>query len=211
MFKKNIIILLSFILFFCENKRIELPIYGIPIINSRILENGSVTYDTLDHTIQNFKLFNQNGDIITNETFNNKIYIADFFFTTCPTICRKMKRNLLHVYKTYEDNKSISFVSHTIDPKNDTIEKLKEYSENLEINDEKWHFLTGDLDEIYNLGENSYMVAAMEDNKAPGGFLHGSAFLLVDTERRIRGVYDGTSRIETNRLIIDINNLIKSY
>ena len=92
MFKKNIIILLSFILFFCENKRIELPIYGIPIINSRILENGSVTYDTLDHTIQNFKLFNQNGDIITNETFNNKIYIADFFFTTCPTICRKMKR-----------------------------------------------------------------------------------------------------------------------
>jgi len=211
MFKKNIIILLSFILFFCENKKIELPIYGIPIVNSKILENGSIIYDTLDHTIQNFRLFNQNGDIITNETLKDKIYIADFFFTSCPTICRKMKRNLLRVYKRYEDNHYVSFVSHTIDPKNDTVEKLKTYSENLEVDDAKWHFLTGDLDEIYNLGETSYMVAAKEEVTAPGGFLHGSSFLLIDKEKRIRGVYDGTSSIETNRLIIDINNLIKSY
>ena len=211
MFKKFIIVLLSFILFFCSHRKIELPIYGIPIVNSKTLENGSISYDTLDHMIQNFRLFNQNGKIITNETLKDKIYIADFFFTSCPTICRKMKRNLLYVYKTYEDNSNVSFISHTIDPKNDTVKKLKEYSKNLEIDDEKWHFLTGDLDQIYNLGETSYMVAAKEEEKAPGGFLHGSSFLLVDKERRIRGVYDGTSRIETNRLIIDINHLINSY
>ena len=211
--KKHIIILLSVIFYFCENKkeRFELPVYGIPKIKSKISSNGSIEYDTLEHKVQDFQLLNQNGILISNETFKNKIYVADFFFTSCPTICPKMTRNLYHVYDTYKDNNSVLFVSHTIDPKNDTVEKLKNYSENLGVEDEKWHFLTGDLDKIYNLSINSYMVAARIEKTAPGGYLHGSGVLLVDKERRIRGVYDGTSRIETNKLIIDINNLIESY
>ena len=211
MYKKYFILLFPIIFCFCKKKeKFELPIYGIPNIKSTISSNGNIEYDTIDHIIENFELLNQNGDIITNKTFDNKIYVADFFFTSCPTICPKMTKNLYYVYESYKKNNSVLFISHTIDPKNDTVEKLKSFSQNLGIKDNKWHFLTGDLNKIYHLGMRSYMVSALEEESAPGGFMHGSAFVLVDKERRVRGVYDGTSRIQTNRLIIDINNLINS-
>ena len=213
MSSKFIVLILSFIVFSCENskERFELPVYGIPKIKPRTSADGTVAYDTIEHKIQDFKLINQDSIIITNETFRDNIYVADFFFTSCPTICPKMKRNMYHIYDVFKDEDMVSFISHTVDPLNDTVEKLRKFSKKLNIRNEKWHFATGELEKIYDLGIKSYMVVAREDSTVPGGFLHSGAFLLVDKERRIRGVYDGTSRLEINKLIIDMNKLIDSY
>ena len=155
-------------------------------------------------------LINQEGDTITNKSFQNNIYLADFFFTTCPTICPIMKSNLLKIHDHFIDNKNIKFLSHTINPAYDNVKRLSEYSRNLGVNSKKWHFVTGDLDYIHEIAKKSYMVTAMEDSSEPGGFLHSGTFLLVDGERRIRGVYDGTDESEIPKIKDDIMTLLES-
>lgn len=175
---------------------------------------GNTIYDendTIYHTIQDFQLVDQDSSIVTNETFDGKIYVTDFFFTSCPTICPKMKAQMLRVYEKFEANNQVGILSHTIDPTYDTVALLKDYSERLGVRSDKWKFVTGDQDYIYDLAEKSYMSIADEDADAPGGYIHSGAFLLVDKERHIRGVYDGTVQEQVDVMMNDIEKLLKEY
>lgn len=164
--------------------------------------------DTVYPTISAFKFLNQDSILITNKTFDGKIYIADFIFLNCPTICPKMTNEMTKVYEAYKSNPNILFISHTIDPKHDSIPRLKSYSENLGADPKKWFFVTGDKDKIYSLAEESYFATAYSDSTAPGGYVHSGGLLLVDKNKRIRGVYDGTDPKETERLKTDIKTLL---
>ncbi|MBV6644457.1 MAG: SCO family protein [Cyclobacteriaceae bacterium] len=211
---RNIIPVLSLLLIIqnCSEVKssFELPILGRSEVIERE-ENGTVIYDTLTHKIADFSFVDQDSAIITNETFQDQVYIADFFFTSCPTICPTMKQQMLRVYNAYKENQSVAFLSHSIDPEYDTVALLHDYADRLGVESSKWHFVTGDQDEIYEIGESSYMVVADEDPSAPGGFIHSGAFLLIDKERQIRGVYDGTIKDQVDILIKDIDRLLKTY
>ena len=180
----------------------RLPIYG----NTIYEEN-----DTIYHTIQDFELVDQDSSTVTNATFANQVYVADFFFTSCPTICPTMKAQMLRVYEKFEANESVAILSHTIDPTYDTVALLKDYSERLGVSSSKWKFVTGDQDYIYDLAETSYMSIADEDSNAPGGYVHSGAFLLVDKDRRIRGFYNGTEPEQVEVLMNDIDKLLSEY
>lgn len=165
--------------------------------------------DTLYHTIGDYSLVNQDSSEITPESFEGKIYVADFFFTSCPTICPTMKTQMLRVHQKFKDESGFALISHTIDPGHDTVAVLKEYADMLGIEPNgTWHFVTGDQSEIYRLGRSDYMVTAGEDNNAPGGFIHSGAFILVDQLKRIRGVYDGTVAEDVDKLMEDIEILL---
>lgn len=195
--------LFFFCLAACEPPKNErLPFYG----NTIYEEN-----DTIYHTIEDFLLIDQDSSIVTNETYSNQVYVADFFFTSCPTICPTMKKEMLRVYEKFKNEDQLAIVSHSIDPEYDTVALLKDYAERLGVSSSKWKFLTGDKDAIYDLAEKSYISIADEDANAPGGFVHSGAFLLVDKERRIRGVYDGTVTEQVDILMLDIEKLIKEY
>ena len=181
-----------------EKKGQPLPIYGEKDIS------GS---DTIYHTIGNFKLVNQDSAIITDETLDGKIYVADFFFTSCRTICPVMKTQMRRVYDVVKNDPDVLIVSHTIDPEYDTVGLLKDYAQRLGVETDKWHFLTGNKDSIYHLAQTSYFVTAMEAESEPDGFIHSGAFLLIDKQGRIRGKYDGTNEAEVNQLLEDIRIL----
>lgn len=202
----TIFILSSFILTLqsCTDTNRELPILG-----SREFVNG----DTLYHSIPDFSFVNQDSVAITQDDFKDKIYIADFFFTSCPTICPVMKTQMLRVYEKYKDNPEVGILSHTIDPRHDSVSVLKAYRERLGVSGNSWQFVTGVQDSIYKIGQNSYMVTAMEDSTdvESGGFLHSGAFLLMDKQRRVRGIYDGTKENEVTQLMKDMDLLLKSY
>jgi protein SCO1/2 len=136
-----------------------------------------------------------------------KIYVADFFFTSCRTICPVMKSQMLRVYESTKEMDDVLLVSHTIDPEYDTVALLHDFAERLGVESEKWHFLTGQKDSIYKVAQTSYFATAMQDNTEPDGFIHSGAFLLVDKKGRIRGKYDGTKEIDVNRLVGDIKRL----
>lgn len=191
--------LLSFLFIGCSQKEQRLPYLGNPIV-----ENN----DTIYPKIAAFKFTDQDNKVVTNKTFENKIYIADFIFLSCPTICPKMTSELKTVYDIYKSNPSVQLLSHTIDPENDTVDKLKLYSESMGITT-NWHFVTGEKEKIHSIAEKSYFTTAYKDAKEPGGYVHGGGLVLVDNHGYIRGVYDGTNSEETKRLIADIEILLK--
>jgi len=193
-----------------KNKKAEFPVLGRKQYVEKIVDGKTVT-DTLDHTIPDFKLINQDSNWVTPETFAGKVYVADFFFTSCPTICPTMKKEMLRVYDAYKENTEVGIISHTIDPEYDTVALLKDFAEKLDVEAPKWNFVTGEKEGIYELGQKGYMVTAMEDENEEGGFLHSGAFILVDKERKIRGVYDGTRSEEVDKLISDIELLLATY
>jgi protein SCO1 len=167
--------------------------------------------DTVYHKIAHFQFVNQDSTVITPATFEDKVYVADFFFTSCPTICPVMKSQMMRIYEEFEENDKVAILSHTIDPEYDTVALLHDYADRLGVKSSKWHFVTGEKDEIYDIGQTSYMVTAMEDDEEPGGFLHSGAFILVDKEKRIRGIYDGTEDKSVTKLINDIHILLSEY
>ncbi len=147
--------------------------------------------------------------MITNQTFAGKVYVTDFFFATCPSICPKMQSELLRVYKAFDQNPNVLFLSHTIDPAHDSIPVLRDYAERLGIQDaSRWHFATAPHDTIFALAR-AYMTGAEVDRTVQGGFAHSGTFALVDSQRRVRGVYDGMVPAEVDRLIQDIPVLLK--
>lgn len=191
-----------------EEKSESLPILGNWHVNDIEIE-GKTLKDTVYHKIADFKFVNQDGDTISNSSVAGKVYVADFFFTTCPTICPIMKKEMLRVYETYKDNPDFKILSHSIDPRHDTKEVLKDYSVKLGIPDAStWNFLTGDSEKIFEIGQTSYLTTAMEDQNEAGGFLHTGAFILVDEKGRIRGVYDGTKADQVDNLIKDIPKIL---
>lgn len=175
----------------------------LPIFGERDF-NGT---DTIYHTIPDFRFVNQDSAIVTNDTFSNKIYVADFFFTTCPTICPIMKTQMLRVYEEFKNDPQVLILSHTIDPDHDTVAVLSDYAKRLDVKSSKWHFVTGKMEEIYSIAEKGYFTRASVDETVAGGFLHSGAFLLVDPKGRIRGQYDGTKEDQVDRLIHDIRRL----
>jgi len=165
--------------------------------------------DTVYHQIADFEFVNQMGDAISSNTVKGKVYVADFFFTSCPTICPIMKKEMLRVFEKYDGNPEFLILSHSIDPTYDTQEVLRDYSQKLGIEDATtWNFLTGDQEKIFEIGQTSYLTTAMADQVEPGGFLHSGAFILVDQEGHIRGVYDGTKADQVDRLMADIPKLL---
>ena len=165
--------------------------------------------DTVYHQIASFSFLNQEGKAITNSAVEGKVYVADFFFTSCPTICPVMKKQLLRVYDEFQQEPNFKILSHSIDPAHDTVALLKDYAERLGVEDAStWHFLTGDREKIFEIGQTSYLTTAMEDKNEPGGLLHSGAFVLVDQEGHIRGVYDGTKEDQVDKLMADIPKLL---
>ena len=175
----------------------------LPVFGEREVING----DTVYHTIGSFEFVNQDSAIVTNETVKGKIYVADFFFTSCRTICPVMKTQMLRVYEEVKDDSDILILSHTIDPEYDTVGLLRDFAKRLGVSSKTWHFLTGDQDDIYDIAEKSYFSTVMEDDLEPDGFIHSGAFLLIDRKQRIRGKYDGTKSEDVDRLIRDIERL----
>jgi protein SCO1/2 len=165
--------------------------------------------DTLYHKIPDFKFLNQDSLWISEKDMAGKIYVADFFFTTCPTICPKMKTQLLRIYDKFAEDDRVRILSHTIDPEFDGVRVLKEYAKKLNISSPRWNLVTGKKSDIYRLGEKSYMVTTQEDTNEVGGFVHSGAFILVDKNRHIRGIYDGTKEEEVNHLLEDMTLLLK--
>jgi protein SCO1/2 len=204
------VLLAGLVGFACTSRNSKLPIYGPRQITNVSLEGG-VRADTAYHTIPDFAFVDQDSTVITQDTFEDKIYVADFFFTTCPTICPIMKTQMLRVYEAYKDNDQVLLLSHSIDPVHDSVAVLREFAGKLGVDSDKWHFVTGPKEEIYEIGQESYMVTAMEDENEPGGYLHSGAFLLIDKDRRIRGIYDGTVGEEVDQLIADIPRLLAEY
>lgn len=173
--------------------------------------NGVETVDTTYHTIPPFAFTNQNGETITNADYDGKIYVADFFFTRCPTICPKMTANMVRLQWKLKDDAfaDIKFLSHTIDVRHDSVEVLKSYAQDAGADENRWNFVTGSQEEIYAVGEQGYFLSAMEDSLAPGGYLHSGLFVLVDRNRHIRGLYDGTTSDEVDKLFDDVKMLFK--
>lgn len=171
--------------------------------------DGETKTDTVYHKIADFVFTNQMGESISNSSVEGKVYVADFFFTSCPTICPIMKKEMLRVFDAYKNDPRFAILSHTIDPGYDTQEVLFDYANKLGIeNASTWNFLTGEPEKIFEIGQTSYLTTAMEDQDQPGGFLHSGAFVLVDQEGHIRGVYDGTKSDQVDRLMNDIQKLL---
>lgn len=198
-------VLLTGVLIACGKKK--LPILGERAVDVKIV-NGKEVIDTIYQTVPDFSLTNQDGKIIDQNITNGKIYVADFFFVTCPTICPRMKKNLLTIYNAYKGNSNILFLSHTIDPEHDSVSVLNDFAERLGADSKQWHFLTGNRDSIYELATHGYYATALPDSTEPGGYVHSGGLILIDKNKRVRGVYDGTSEKETKTLIEDIELLL---
>lgn len=196
-------VLCCFLISACGKKNeAPLPIFG---------EREVVGTDTVYHTIGDFNFVDQDSATITNETFKDKIYVADFFFTSCRTICPIMKTQMLRVYDSIKNDPDVLLLSHSIDPEYDTVGLLHDYAERLGVQSSKWHFVTGNKDDIYKIAQTSYFATALEDKAEPDGFIHSGAFLLIDKDKRIRGKYDGTQEDDVNRLMGDIQRLKEEY
>lgn len=193
------------ILFSCnENthtKKLVLPVFGEKKINS-----GEIN-DTIYHTIQPFLFTNQDGEKVTEETIKGKIFVADFFFATCQSICPIMSSQLIYVQSAFDKDDSVLILSHTVNPMHDSVLVLKQYAQSYGAVKNKWHFLTGSKKEIYDMARYSYLVNALEDDGSAEGFLHSELFVLVDAKKRIRGFYDGTDSVAVAKLISDIKLL----
>jgi protein SCO1/2 len=201
------LVLLSF-LYCCTPNTNTLPYYHSA--NFTPLWKGESTFlvDTL-HTIAPFKFIDQQGDTVTNKTFESKIYVANFFFTICPGICPKMTNNLQQVANAFK-NKPILFISHSVTPDIDSVAQLKKYAQDHQINNLQWHLVTGNKQEIYSLARQSYFVEQeIGFDYTTQQFLHTEHFILVDQQGHLRGIYKGTLQLEVNRLIEDINLLLK--
>lgn len=196
--------LFSLVLFSCKPTP-KLPVYGKEFVQT---ETGT---DTIINKVAPFEFVDQKGDIVNNATFKDKIFITDFFFTSCPSICPVMTKQMLRIHDATADHPEITFLSHTIDPARDSIQKLDAYAEKIGITtNDRWHMVTGEKEDLYAMAEH-YMIVAYADDEVPGGFEHSGYFILVDKEQHIRGYYDGTSENDVNKLIIDLDILLDEY
>jgi protein SCO1/2 len=177
-----------------------LPILG----QSTITEDG----DTLLHQIPDFTFMDQDSNIVTPATFAGKAYVADFFFISCPTICPTVKQQMLRIYDRFEGEDRLAFLSHTIDIKYDTIPRLKKYAQNLGVDTDRWHFVTGEKEDIYGIA-NDYFSIAIEDPDVPGGYDHSGRLILVDPNRHIRSFCNGTDSAEVTAFMKDIELLLE--
>lgn len=187
-----------------------LPVYQ-PNMVDKSLVDSTLYYKKKYHTIADFALVNQNGDTITQDNYKGKIYVADFFFTTCPTICPIMTKNMGEIQAAILDDPNIMLLSHSVTPVIDSVPQLKKYALEKGVVDSKWNLVTGDKKQIYELARKSYLAVKTDGDGGPYDMIHTENFILVDKEKRIRGFYDGTNREEINKLLGDIKILEASY
>lgn len=213
--KGTILVILLFILTFPSVLYVILAtgktnFIHLPYVGEReVAANGK---DTIYHSVKPFSFVNQDGKIITDKDYEGKIYIADYFFTTCQTICPKMATELLRVQDKFEYTKGmVQILSHTVNPENDSVPVLKAYSDMIHADNSMWNFVTGDKKELYDMARDSYLVNAMKGDGGPDDFIHSELFVLVDKEKHIRGIYDGTDIKAVNDLLDDIKVLIAEY
>ena len=188
----------------------RLPIYQPSMVNPELVDS-TLVYVKKYHTIGDFELVNQNGDTITHKTYSDKIYIADFFFTTCPTICPVMTANMADIQEVIKTDPEVMLLSHSVTPNIDSVPQLKKYALEKGVIDAKWNLVTGSKKEIYELARKSYLAVLTDGDGGPYDMIHTENFILVDKERRIRGFYDGTSKDEIDQLLSDLEVLKSSY
>ena len=193
-----------------ENSRVEyLPYYNDDSFTPHWL-TPNTEEEKAFHKIPDFSLTNQLGEAVTQNTFEDKIYVTDFFFTTCPGICPKMTGNMSKVQEEFKNDKDVLLLSHSVMPSTDSVAVLKAYAKNNDVIDHKWHLVTGDRNEIYGLGRDHYFVESdLGEVKTDDDFLHTENFLLIDKNKHIRGIYNGLNRASIAQLIVDIKALKK--
>ena len=187
----------------------SLPIYNPSDVNPELVDT-TVQYISKYHTISDFSFTNQNGKSITQKDYEGKVYIADFFFTSCKSICPKMTTNLVEVQKAFLDNSKVKLLSFSVMPDIDSVSVLKEYAKINSVIDSKWNLVTGDKKAIYAMARKSYLAVKQGKPEELYDMVHTENFVLVDSKRRIRGFYDGTKKEEIQRLIEDINWLCEN-
>ncbi|WP_299160047.1 SCO family protein [uncultured Eudoraea sp.] len=187
-----------------------LPVYQPADFNSELVDSTLVHVKKY-HTIANFSLTNQNGETITQDFYKNKIYVADFFFTTCPTICPVMTENMVYLQSQIANDKDVLLLSHSVTPDIDSVAQLKKYALEKGVNDKKWNLVTGDKKHIYELARKSYLAVKTDGDGGPFDMIHTENFILIDKDRRIRGTYDGTNKEEMDKLLQDLEVLKMSY
>jgi protein SCO1/2 len=187
-----------------------LPVYQPAMVNYELVDS-TLQHIKKFHQIAPFRLTNQNGKIITQRDYQDKIYVADFFFTTCPTICPKMTENMALIQARILDDSQVKLLSFSVTPQIDSVAQLKRYAIEKEVNDQKWNLVTGDKKEIYTLARKSFLAVKEEGDGGPFDMIHTENFILVDPEKRIRGFYDGTDIKAMEELLQDITTLKQQY
>lgn len=188
----------------------KLPVYQPAMVNFELVDS-TIQHHKKFHRIADFSLTNQNGKTVTQKDFKGKIYVADFFFTTCPNICIAMTDNLLKVQEKIKNNPNVMLLSHSVTPKIDSVPQLKKYAIEKGVIDKKWNLVTGDKKVIYELARKSYLAVKEDGDGGPFDMIHTENFILVDPDRRIRGFYDGTDLEEIQRLQEELEILIQEY
>ena len=188
----------------------KLPVYQPAMVNFELVDS-TIQHQKKFHRIADFSLTNQNGNSITQKNFGGKIYVADFFFTTCPTICIAMTENLLKVQEKIKNNPNVMLLSHSVTPEIDSIAQLKKYALEKGVIDQKWHLVTGEKKVIYELARKSYLAVKEDGDGGDFDMIHTENFILIDPQRRVRGFYDGTDLEEIKRLLEELEILIQEY
>lgn len=213
----------KFILFFALLSGVILSLFYRALVPKKILpiyQPAEVSFELVDsslqhvkkyHKIANFSLTNQNGNRISQRDYQGKIYVADFFFTTCPSICPIMTNNMAYIQSKIIDDPQVKLLSFSVTPEIDSVPQLKKYALEKGVNDKKWNLLTGDKKEIYTLARKSYFVVKEDGDGGPHDMIHTENFVLVDPEKRIRGYYDGTDKSAMENLLADLKTLKKEY
>ncbi len=186
----------------------SLPIYNPAMVNPELVDS-TMQHIGRNHTISDFKFVNQNGDTITQDIYDGKVYVADFFFTTCASICPIMTKNMADIQKATLDNDQVLLLSHTVMPEIDTVAILKKYALENGVEDTKWNLVTGRKEDIYEMARKSYLAVKLGKPEELHDMVHTENFVLVDQKRRVRGFYDGTDKEDIKKLIDDINWLTK--
>lgn len=187
----------------------ELPIFNPADVNPELVDS-TVQHIGKYHTIADFSFTNQNGKKVTQKDYEGKIYVADFFFTTCQTICPIMTTNMTEVQKAFSKNPKVMILSHTVTPEIDSVPVLKKYALKQGVDDSKWNMVTGDKKDIYYIARKSYLAVKTGKPEEIYDMVHTENFVLVDTKKRVRGFYDGTKKEDVQRLIEDINWLLEN-
>jgi protein SCO1/2 len=204
----SIIVITTF--YFVLQPKVSLPIYSPSMVSEELVEED-IRYIKKYHKINDFSLINQNGKLISQEFYRNKIYIADFFFTTCPDICPIMTENMSYLQSELKDQTDVLLVSFSVTPQVDTVDILRSYANLKGVDDSKWNLFTGNKKDIYELARKSFLVAKNDGDGGKYDMIHTENFVLVDKESRIRGFYDGTNEEAMNKLLAAVTILKRSY
>jgi len=194
--------------FIYDNKK---PLRYLAIFGEKSYESKNGTTDTAYHTVQNFSFTDQDGKTVTEKNFEGSIYVTDFFFTTCHSICPIMSTQMERIADKFKGNNEVKFLSHTVDPEIDTVEQLKTYAIKHNADSNQWKFVTGEKKALYEIARTGYLLNAEEGDGGPDDFIHTQNFALIDKDKRIRGFYDGTDSTEINQLMKDIDLLLAEY